>query len=205
MARLLIVDDEKSLCQVLKIAFRKKGHLVETVLSGQAAKKRIELRVFDLIISDIRMPDLTGIDLLEYAHKTHNRAPFILMTAVPTMSTAIQALNLGAYRYITKTDTLVEELNSTVEQALEELALREQDLSLRLAPLPGSITGITATGSEAIQIPPEGFDFQRHVAQVEKQYLQAALRAAGGVRSEAAHLLKMSYRSFRHYAKKCGI
>jgi len=94
MARLLIVDDEKSLCQVLKIAFRKKGHLVSAASSGQGAEKKIESRIFDLIISDIRMPDLTGIDLLEYAHKAHNPAPFILMTAVPTMSTAIQAVNL---------------------------------------------------------------------------------------------------------------
>ena len=58
MARLLIIDDEKSLCQVLEIAFRKKGHWVETVSNGQAAKKKIESQVYDLIISDIRMPDL---------------------------------------------------------------------------------------------------------------------------------------------------
>jgi two-component system response regulator PilR (NtrC family) len=131
MARLLIIDDEKSLCQVLEIAFRKKGHLVETVSNGQAARKKIESQVYDLIISDIRMPDLTGIDLLEYAHETRNPAAFILITAVPTMSTAIQALNLGAYRYVVKTDTLVEELSLTVDRALEELALREENLRLR--------------------------------------------------------------------------
>jgi two-component system response regulator PilR (NtrC family) len=131
MARLLIIDDEKSLCQLLEIAFRKKGHLVETVLSGQAAKKKIESQVFDLIISDIRMPDLTGIDLLKYAHETRNPAAFILITAVPTMSTAIQALNLGAYRYVVKSEALVEELQVTVERALEELALREENLRLR--------------------------------------------------------------------------
>src|SRR5208283_2623141 len=119
MARLLIVDDEKSLCQMLEIVFRKDGHLVETVSSGQAGKKKIESQVYDLIISDIRMPDLTGIDLLQYAHETRNPAAFILITAVPTMSTAIQALNLGAYRYVVKTDTLV------------ELALREENLRLR--------------------------------------------------------------------------
>jgi DNA-binding NtrC family response regulator len=205
MARLLIIDDEKSLCKVLKIAFRKKGHLVETVSSGQAAKKKIESQVFDLIISDIRMPDLTGIDLLEYAQKTHNPTPFILITAVPTMSTAINALNLGAYRYVVKTDTLVEELNLVVERALEELALREEKPGLRLAHLPGPVTGIGSGGEDTIQIPPEGVDFESQVSRVEKQYLQAALHAAGGVRSQAANVLKMSSRSFRRYAKKYGI
>ena len=69
--------------------------------------------------------------MLEYAHETRNPAPFILITAVPTMSTAIQALNLGAYRYVVKTDTLVEELSLTVDRALEELALREENIRLR--------------------------------------------------------------------------
>jgi two-component system response regulator PilR (NtrC family) len=131
MARLLVVDDERSLCQLLEIAFRKDGHLVETVSSGQAAKKKIESQVYDLIISDIRMPDLTGIELLEYARETRNPAAFLLITAVPTMSTAIQALNLGAYRYVIKTDKLVEDLRLAVQRALEELALREENLRLR--------------------------------------------------------------------------
>jgi len=68
---------------------------VETAASGQAAKAKIESQVYDLIISDIGMPDLTGIELLEHARATQNRTPFILMTAVPTMTTAIQAVNLG--------------------------------------------------------------------------------------------------------------
>jgi len=131
MARLLIVDDEKSMCQMLEIVFRKDGHLVETVCSGQAAKKKIESQVYDLIISDIRMPDLTGIELLEFFRETHNPASFILITAVPQMSTAINALNLGAYQYVIKTDRLVEELKLTVNRALQELALREENVRLR--------------------------------------------------------------------------
>jgi two-component system response regulator PilR (NtrC family) len=121
------------------------------------------------------------------------------------MSTAIQALNLGAYRYVVKTDTLVEELIVTVERALEELALREENRRLRLAHIPGSGTGIAATGTEAIHIPPEGIDFESQISQMEKQYLQAALQSAGGERRKAAALLKMSYRSFCHYGKKYGI
>ncbi len=131
MARLLVVDDEKSLCQMLEIVFRKDGHLIETVSSGQAAKKKLESQVYDLIISDIRMPDLSGIELLEFFRESRNPAAFILITAVPSMSTAIDALNLGAYQYVIKTDKLVEELKLTVKRALEELALREENVRLR--------------------------------------------------------------------------
>jgi len=109
------------------------------------------------------------------------------------------------YRYVVKTDTLVEELSGTVERALEKLALREENRRLRLAHIPGSVTGIAATGLEPIQIPPEGIDFESHLSQMEKHYLQAALQSAGGWRRQAADLLKMSYRSFCHYAKKYGI
>jgi two-component system, NtrC family, response regulator PilR len=131
MSRLLIVDDEKSICQLLEITFRKEGHIVETVTSGQLAKKKIESQVYDVIIADIRMPDLTGIELLHHARATRSPGAFILITAVPTMPTAIQALNLGAYRYVIKTDKFVEELKLVVGRALEDLALREENARLR--------------------------------------------------------------------------
>jgi two-component system response regulator PilR (NtrC family) len=131
MARLLIVDDEKSLCQVLEIAFRKDGHVVETVASGRTALNKLGSQAYDIIISDIRMPDITGMALLEEAQAARNPAAFILITAVPTVSTAVQALNLGAYRYVIKTDKLVEELRLVVSRALEELALREENIRLR--------------------------------------------------------------------------
>jgi two-component system response regulator PilR (NtrC family) len=131
MARILIVDDEKSLCQMLEIAFRKEGLSVETVSSGKAALAKIESQVYDLIVSDIRMPDLTGIEVLERAKEIQNPGAFILITAVPTVTTAIQALNLGAYRYVIKTDKLVDELLVVVARALEDLALREENSRLR--------------------------------------------------------------------------
>jgi DNA-binding NtrC family response regulator len=205
MTRLLIIDDEKSICRMLEIAFRKEGLVVKAVSSGQAAKKKIESQVYDLIISDIRMPDLTGIELLEFARSTHNPAIFILMTAVPTVSTAIEALNMGAYRYVIKTDNLVDELKLVVRRALEELALREENTRLRSVHLSGSGTRIAATGQEEIQIPAKGVDLESQVAKMEKQYLKAALRAAGGERRKAADLLKLSYRTFSRYAKKYGI
>jgi two-component system, NtrC family, response regulator PilR len=131
MARLLVVDDEKSICQLLEIAFRKAGHTIETATNGQLAKKKVESQVYDVIIADIRMPDLTGIDLLHHARATHSPAAFILITAVPTMPSAIEALNLGAYRYVIKTDKLVDEIKLVVERALEDMALHEENARLR--------------------------------------------------------------------------
>ncbi|MGH7969436.1 MAG: response regulator, partial [Limisphaerales bacterium] len=131
MARILVADDEKSICQLLEITFRKAGHAVETVTSGTAAKKKIESQACDLIIADIRMPDMSGIELLQHARASHSNAAFILITAVPTMPTAIEALNLGAYRYVIKTDKLVDEIKVVVNRALEEMALHEENARLR--------------------------------------------------------------------------
>jgi two-component system, NtrC family, response regulator PilR len=131
MGRLLIVDDEESLCQLLEIAFRREGHEVDAVTSGEAAKQKIETRIYDVIVSDIRMPDVSGIELLEHAQSTRSPALFVLITAVPTVSTAVEALNLGAYRYVIKTSRLVEELKLVIARALEEIALREENTRLR--------------------------------------------------------------------------
>jgi two-component system response regulator PilR (NtrC family) len=131
MARLLIVDDEESICQLLEITFRREGHEVETVSTGGAARQKIETRIYDIIVCDIRMPDVSGVQLLEHAQSTRSTALFVLITAVPTVSTAVEALNLGAYRYVIKTDRLVDELKLVVDRAIEELELREENSRLR--------------------------------------------------------------------------
>jgi two-component system response regulator PilR (NtrC family) len=131
MGRLLIIDDEESLCQVLEIAFRRAGHQVETVSTADEARRKIDGRIYDVIVCDIRMPEATGIELLEYARATRNPAAFVLMTAVPTVSTAVDALNLGAYRYVVKTDRLIDELKLVIDRAVEEQALREDNVRLR--------------------------------------------------------------------------
>jgi two-component system, NtrC family, response regulator PilR len=131
MARLLVIDDEESLCELLEIAFRRAGHQVETVSNVEAARRKIDGRVYDVIVCDIRMPEATGIELLEHARSTRNPAAFVLTTAVPTVSTAVDALNLGAYRYVVKTDRLIDELKLVIERAVEEQALREENTRLR--------------------------------------------------------------------------
>src|SRR5271168_2116015 len=102
MAHILVVDDEKSICELLEITFRKEGHRVEVAHNVDAAKRKHESQIFDIIISDIRMPGAGGVDLLKFAKEIAPGSFFLLITGVPTIETAIAAINSGADRYVIK-------------------------------------------------------------------------------------------------------
>src|SRR5271167_213701 len=93
MARILVVDDERSICELLEITFRKEGHRVEVAHSVDAAKRKLESQIFDIIISDVRMPGATGVDLLQFTKEISPNSFFLLITGVPTVETAIAAIN----------------------------------------------------------------------------------------------------------------
>src|ERR1700683_3073627 len=96
MAHLLIVDDERSICELLEISFRKEGHKVEIASNGESAKRRLASQVFDIVVSDICMPDMDGVELLRYSKEVCPAAVFILITGVPTIDTAGGAGNFRA-------------------------------------------------------------------------------------------------------------
>ncbi|MFZ0819848.1 MAG: sigma-54 dependent transcriptional regulator [Candidatus Acidiferrales bacterium] len=131
MAHLLVVDDERSICELLEITFRKEGHRVEVASSGEAARRKIESQIFDIIISDIRMPDSSGVDLLKFARETTPSSVFLLITGVPTVETAIAAVNAGADRYVIKDHELVDQLRRAVQQVDENLKLKKEAGYLR--------------------------------------------------------------------------
>src|SRR6202030_2067060 len=131
MAHLLVVDDEPSICELLEISFRKEGHKVEVASNGQAAKRRLASQVFDIVISDICMPDMDGVELLQYSKEVSPSTVFMLITGVPTVDTAIDAVNFGADRYVIKGDRLLDELRPAVRQVSETLALRKETTYLR--------------------------------------------------------------------------
>lgn len=131
MAHMLVVDDEKSICELLEITFRKEGHRVEVASNGDAAKRRLGSQIYDIVISDIRMPDMTGVDLLRYSKEVSPATVFILITGVPTLGTAIEAVNFGADRYAIKGDKLLEELRPAVQQVAENLKLKKEAGILR--------------------------------------------------------------------------
>ncbi len=131
MAQLLIVDDERSICELLEISFRKEGHRVETATNGDSAKRHLASRMFDIVVSDICMPDMDGVELLRYCKEVSPDTVFILITGVPTIDTAIDAVNFGADRYVIKGDRLLDELRPAVQNVAANLALKKETGYLR--------------------------------------------------------------------------
>jgi two-component system response regulator PilR (NtrC family) len=131
MAHILIVDDERSICELLEITFRKEGHRVEVAMNGETARRKLESQIFDIVISDIRMPDTTGVELLQFCKEISPSSNFLLITGVPTVETAIAAINSGADRYVIKDHELVDQLRRAVRQVDETLRLKNEAGYLR--------------------------------------------------------------------------
>ena len=119
MSRILVVDDEESMRQLLEIALGKDGHRITLADSGKAATKLIDQNSFDLVISDIKMPDMSGVDVLRHVKETEPGTPVIMVTAYASAETAVEGLRLGAYDYLTK-PFKVDELKANIRNALEK-------------------------------------------------------------------------------------
>src|SRR5579859_4584195 len=130
-ARILVVDDERSICELLEITFRKEGHKVEVANNVEAAKRKLESQIFDIVISDIRMPGADGLDLLKFVKEVSPQCFFLLITGVPTVETAINAINAGADRYVIKDHDLVDQLRRAVNGVSENLKWKKEAGYLR--------------------------------------------------------------------------
>jgi two-component system response regulator PilR (NtrC family) len=128
---ILVVDDERSICELLEITFRKEGHRVEVANNVEAAKRKLESQIFDIIISDVRMPGATGVDLLKFTKEISPNSFFLLITGVPTVETAIAAINSGADRYVIKDHELVDQLRRAVKEVAESLRWKKEAGYLR--------------------------------------------------------------------------
>ena len=128
---ILVVDDERSICELLEITFRKEGHRVEVASSVEAAKRKLESQIFDIVISDVRMPGATGVDLLKFTKEIAPSTVFLLITGVPTVETAIAAINSGADRYVIKDHDLVDQLRHAVKEVSESLKWKKEAGYLR--------------------------------------------------------------------------
>lgn len=151
MASILVCDDARSICEMLEIAFRKDGHRIETATSGEAANRKLDSALYDVVITDIKMPRIDGIEVLKHARKNCPDAAVILITAVEDYEAAVQALNAGAFHYIHKGPGLVEEVRVAVRRALENLALRRQNLVYKRDAASRNTLDNIVGGSPAIQ------------------------------------------------------
>src|SRR5215813_9015418 len=130
-ARILVVDDERSICELLEITFRKEGHKIEVANTVDSARRKLESQIFDIVISDIRMPGADGLELLRFVKEVSPQCFFLLITGVPTVETAINAINAGADRYVIKDHDLVDQLRRAVGGVTESLKWKKEAGYLR--------------------------------------------------------------------------
>jgi two-component system, NtrC family, response regulator PilR len=129
-ARILVVDDEQSMREFLEIFFRGEGYEVLTAADVDAALVAVDSDDFDVVISDIQMPERSGLDVLHAVKESAPQTVVIMITAFATTETAIAAMKQGAYDYVTKPFKM-DELRLVVEKALEKRLLATENQRLR--------------------------------------------------------------------------
>jgi len=131
MARILIVDDQEMMRDSLAQTLARDGHEVVAAGDGTVAVQRLQTgQRFDLLITDLRMPKMTGTELLAEAKKLRPDLPVVVMTAFATVQTAVEAMKLGAYDYIQKPFE-ADEIKMLVERTLEHSRLKLENAALR--------------------------------------------------------------------------
>jgi len=100
--RVLLVDDEPAVLQAYALILTRHGVTVDTASSGKEAASRVKAGSYDVIVSDISMPEMTGIELLEAVRAHDLEVPVILMTGEPSLESAVRAVEYGAFRYLAK-------------------------------------------------------------------------------------------------------
>lgn len=130
MSRILVVDDEESMRQLLEIALGKEGYRITLAESGKKATGLFDQSSYDLVISDIKMPDMSGVEVLRHIKESDPTIPVIMMTAYASAETAVEALRLGAYDYLTK-PFKIEELKNNIRNALEKVRLKRENETLK--------------------------------------------------------------------------
>lgn len=167
MSNILIVDDEQSYRQLLSLVFEGDGHLIRTASNGREALELLHAEPSDIVISDVRMPDMDGIELLSAVRDTQPDLGVILMTAFASVETAREAFKLGADDFIQKPFD-VEELKLIVKKTLEKQALIDENRAFKRAQRErGSIKNIVGNSGKMQAI----FQMIETVAEVQSTVL----------------------------------
>ncbi|MCU1279781.1 MAG: response regulator receiver modulated metal dependent phosphohydrolase, partial [bacterium] len=130
--RVLVVDDEKVIREILSDFLTMEGYVVRTVEDGDAALRELERRSYNLVISDLKMPGMGGLELLEKIADLKANVLTVIMTGFGTVETAIEAMKKGAYDYILK-PFKIEEVVHVVERGLDRQRLHAENIRLKEA------------------------------------------------------------------------
>lgn len=128
--RILIVDDELIIRQFLTEVLKRKGYSVEVAENGKAALSALKNHTYDLVITDMKMPDITGLEVLRKTKEISSSTQVLVMTAFGTVENAVEAMKLGAFNYILKPFT-PDAIEALIEKVEEHLALVNENTFLR--------------------------------------------------------------------------
>jgi DNA-binding NtrC family response regulator len=129
--RILVIDDDEYIRESIKETLRRKGYELESADNGKAALEIFRTDDFDMVISDMKMPGMSGIELLEKIKQLDADIPFLMITAHGAIESAVEAIKKGAYDFIQKSPSLLEELELHVERTLQYRSLLNENKRLK--------------------------------------------------------------------------
>lgn len=128
--RILVVDDDQAIREMLCVALKDDGWQVDSAENGKVAQEKFSSSEFHIVLSDINMPEITGIELLEFVKQERPHTEFVIMTSHATLDTAVKAISLGAYDYLNKPFDDISVVSRKMSQVAERILLRQQNSEL---------------------------------------------------------------------------
>lgn len=169
-SRILVVDDDQIICRALCVILRKSGYDVSVVQNGAEAQKQLKEKIFNIVILDKKLPDISGLELLRFIRKKYPEIMIIMVTAYATVESSIEAMSGGAFSYIVKPYDM-----SKIKEIILQ-ALKEQKILLKNKKLIDDLKGRN----------------KKLIKTQEKLLQSAKLVAADQVVSEVSHKIKSS-------------
>ncbi|MDH4329393.1 MAG: sigma-54 dependent transcriptional regulator, partial [Nitrospira sp.] len=167
MEKILVVDDEQSLREVLSIMLKRTGYDVTSVADGEEAIELLNKDIFDLVITDLRMPKIDGMEVLKAAKSASPETVVLIITAFASADSAVEAMKQGAYDYLTK-PFQVDEVQLIIRNALEKRRLTTENILLKREMASQSSFSQLVGQSEAME---KVFDVVRKIADSKSNVL----------------------------------
>ncbi len=186
-ASILVIDDEPDLRTLYELTLLREGYRVETASTVQEAREQLKSRLFDVVISDMRLPDGFGMEILQDLRDQQRRERCVVMTAYGSAENAVEALRAGAFDYLTKPVDL-KQFRSVVASAVQGTGATPAPRAPRGGPAPRNQTADASTSAAPLIARPAGGGFGSHAQR------QAAHRQGGPGHGAGAGAWRIRYR-----------